>query len=90
MAKSTVQSQQAKMPSSVTTNEQAADVNRRRREANQQAYEESIQGQELPPSVVAAKEADAQRDEQTRKEADAAEQDMRETTERIASQGKES
>lgn len=60
------------------------------REANEKAYQESIKGQDLPPSVVAAQEEDAQRLADAERAAEAGQQEMRETTERISSQGKES
>jgi hypothetical protein len=65
--------------------ERARDAAKRRREANEAAYEESIEGQELPPSVVEAQKVDAQRERETKAQAAQAEQNMKETTEMISS-----
>lgn len=60
-----------------------------RREANEQAYQKSIEGEELPPSVVAAQGEAKQREEQDRRDAEIGKRDLEQTTEMIASQGKQ-
>ena len=56
-----------------------------RREANEQAYQASIEGAELPPSVVEAQAEDERREREDKESAEAGAQDIAETTERIAS-----
>lgn len=68
------------------TADKAREAAKAQREANEKAYEASIEGQELPPSYAEQAKIDAERAAEAKADQEAAAKDMAETTERISSQ----